>query len=197
MKPGGVLLIAFIVAGIGMAGARSSSGPAPEPWPEPPPPPPPPPPYRPVPSGPVPLPPVPPPPPDPSTRPAPQWVGPGWFWWFVDWQIDGYEYVDFQRRNKGHFNVRKVIGTEPGVNYSVIVFEVPTQPILWTLRGMPMPAPKGIDTELTDLAGHLPEEQLPAWEQYAREVLGALRDKLIEYDGAVQQWLDELLRGQP
>lgn len=176
----GAAVIAFLLAGLGAAAAGASGS-----------------------SSPAPVPPRPKPPKQPGTgtrpEPAPEgtepyWVQPGWYWWFLDWSKDGAAYVQFQKEHYGYFEVRKVLGYAPGGNYSVIIFEIVVEPVAWTLPGIPNPAPKGIDTELSDIESAPAPEDFGAWRDYLEQMATQTVDQMKAYDRAFQEWLDGLLR---
>lgn len=177
----GAALVALVVLGIGGAAAAAASGPSSPSSPLPPPRP------RPLPSA-----------PEPETEPeidTPD--GPtltaGWYWLFVDWPRDGVEYVAFQKANRGNFNVRKVLGYPGDVDHSVVIFEV-LEPLVWTLRGAPSPAPLGIDTMWTDLIPPPASEPESAWRVWVENVGKQTVDTLLEYDRQFQEWLDGVVR---
>ena len=172
MTKKGAALIAFVLAGLGAAGAAAAaSGPSsPEPSPRPRPPP------------------APPPEPEPE-GPDVYTIGPGWFWYFVDWRKDGTAFAAFQKANRGNFEVRKVFGYPQMPDYSVVVFEVPIEPLEWTLPGYPSPAPKGADTELTDLESG-PEPEANDFGDWLRGAAQQSIDTLQEWDRMLQETLD-------
>lgn len=175
MTKGGALMLLFVLLGIGGAaaagGSSGSSTPAP-PRPKPP-----------RPSGPGSN-------PDPEpTEPEPYWVGPGWFWYFLDWKKDGPEYTALQARERNNMMVRKVIGH--GSGFDVIIFEVAVEPMAWTLPGWPTPAPKGIDTTITDLESGPDPEATTDWAEFLEGLATQTVEQAQSYDARLQRWLNE------
>lgn len=99
--------------------------------------------------------------PTPGVSPADIGVG-WWWWWFPNEQADLYQRAlakELRRakRNKTsrRWEVRKTIGgTDLGA--TVVVFYT-FEPFLWELPGLPMRAPRGLDTDLSDVAWAIPE----------------------------------------
>jgi hypothetical protein len=78
----------------------------------------------------------------------------GWWWyWFPSEVNRAYAVWDKAERNK---KVRKTIGGGPSLGATVVVFQVTGTDFTWTLPGLPERAPRGIDTDLTDVAGVIP-----------------------------------------
>lgn len=75
-------------------------------------------------------------------------VQPGWYWYDYDRLRDRGPYEDFLRANKGSVWQRRVFTTKVR---EAVVLQV-TRPIHWTIGGKPTPAPRGLLTELSDMA---------------------------------------------
>lgn len=104
--------------------------------------------------------------PAPSSSPAPRSpadIGVGWWWWwFPTSQSDQYQRALAKelrraRRNKTtrRWEVRKTIGGT-ALGATVVVFYA-FEPFHWELPGLPQPAPRGLDTDLSDVAWAIPE----------------------------------------
>lgn len=98
----------------------------------------------------------------PETAPTPGNIGVGWWWyWFPTSISDQYQAaLDKElrraRRNKTtrRWEVRKTIGGT-ALGATVVVFYC-REPFRWELPGLPEPAPRGMDTDLTDVAWAIP-----------------------------------------
>jgi hypothetical protein len=85
--------------------------------------------------------------------PSPKKLPSTWWWYWFPPEVDrDYWAWDKAERNK---KVRKVIGG-PSLGATVVVFEVTGPDLKWTLPGQPEHASRGIDTDLTDVAGAIP-----------------------------------------
>lgn len=74
----------------------------------------------------------------------------GWWWgWFTRDEAPAYH--AWWQANRASVAVRKTFGS-PEMGATVVVFEV-LEPVRWTLPRRPRPAPRGTDTDLTDVAG--------------------------------------------
>lgn len=99
--------------------------------------------------------------PSPSSPPAD--IGEGWWWyWFPTSVSDQYQAalakeLRRSKRNKStrRWEVRKTIGGT-ALGATVVVFYV-FEPFKWELPGLPEPAPRGFDTDLSDVAWAIPE----------------------------------------
>lgn len=72
----------------------------------------------------------------------------GWYWWDFAQAMDGDAWVAFTQANRGVLFTRK---TWQGHDRTAVLFEL-RQPLRWTLGGLPTKAPRGINTELQDMA---------------------------------------------
>lgn len=109
-------------------------------------------------------------------------VGPGWWWyWYpndVSEQVQAVLAKELRRgrRNKTgrRWEIRKTMGgTSMGA--TVIVFFV-FETFRWELPGLPEPAPRGIDTDLSDVAWAIPEPP-----SALRKLAGELAKQTWEY----------------
>ena len=100
-------------------------------------------------------------PPGPSTPRAN--IGEGWWWyWFPTSDAAAYQAVvdkeqrrSVRRKTRRRWEVRKTIGGT-AMGATVVVFYV-FEPFKWALPGLPERAPRGIDTDLTDVAWAIPQ----------------------------------------
>lgn len=99
--------------------------------------------------------------PEPGGTPAE--IGEGWWWyWYpneASGQVQAVLAKELRRakrnRTTRRWEVRKTMGGT-ALGATVIVFYV-FEPFRWELPGLPEPAPRGIDTDLTDVAWAIPE----------------------------------------
>lgn len=111
--------------------------------------------------------------PSPSSSPAD--IGEGWWWWWFPTEQSGLYQAALakelrrSKRNKTtrRWEVRKTIGGT-ALGATVVVFYV-FEPFHWTLPGLPQPAPRGFETDLSDVAWAIPEPPSQLREM-AREV---------------------------
>lgn len=86
-------------------------------------------------------------------------VDPGWYWWLIMPQ-DQKAWAEFRAANRAPaIVVRKVMRGQNETN-EIVVFQV-KQPIAWTLPVPPMKAPKGAQTNVSDLISGPPPS--PHW----------------------------------
>jgi hypothetical protein len=76
---------------------------------------------------------------------------PGWYWHHYVRSRDLASVDAFISLHRGQMKVRKIFSGDTS-DAQVIVFEVVGGALTWTLSGKPTKAPKGIRTELKDLA---------------------------------------------
>lgn len=79
---------------------------------------------------------------------SPIQVAPGWYWYDYDRRADGTAYEELLRVNKGGVWQRKVWTTAVR---AAVLLQV-TRAIAWNIGGKPTPAPKGLRTQLADMA---------------------------------------------
>ena len=92
--------------------------------------------------------------PRPRRRRDPSMIDVGWWWYWFPPELDA-RVATWRQAQRSAVVVRKTFGSA-SVGATVIVFEV-TKRHRWTLPGLPEPAPRGIDTDLSDVAWAIPE----------------------------------------
>lgn len=124
------------------------------------------------------------------SRPSPADIDTGWWWWwFPTSQSDAYQAAlakELRRakRNKTtrRWEVRKTIGGT-SLGATVVVFHV-REAFRWELPGLPERAPRGIDTDLSDVAWAIPAPP------------SALRKLATEVAKQTWEYLRELYEGR-
>lgn len=126
--------------------------------------------------------------PEPSESPAN--IGVGWWWyWFPTSISDQYQAAldkelrrARRRKTTRRWEVRKTMGGT-ALGATVIVFYC-FEPFKWELPGLPEPAPRGMDTDFTDVAWAIPEPP------------SALRQMVESVAQEVWEYLRELYEGR-
>lgn len=91
------------------------------------------------------------------TRPRrrnPSMIDVGWWWYWYPADVEA-RVSSWRQDQRSAVVVRKTIGSS-ALGATVIVFEV-TKRHRWPLPGLPERAPRGIDTDLSDVAWAIPE----------------------------------------
>lgn len=114
--------------------------------------------------------------PAPPYKPGPQTLRPGYWWgWFTS--DESPQYQAWWESNRSNIAVRKTWGS-PAAGVFVVLFQV-LEPVIWNMPKRPNWAPRGMDTDLSDVAGRIarPSSLLKRMvEEQARQTWQYLRD---------------------
>lgn len=117
-----------------------------------------------------------------------QVMAPGWWWKLLDASEAGAAWTAFTRSHPA-VKTRKTVATGQGTaaeKGSWVLFEVTgTEPVLWTLPGLPSKAPRGAATEYSDIVAS-PEPE-PSGTDLLESAFDNLRAPLV-WGGPVLLW---------
>lgn len=119
---------------------------------------------------------------------------PGFYWWFVRWSTDRPALEEWLKFNVGKAHVVKALGYV-GSDTAILILKVNEQ-VVWTLPGLPTPAPNGPGTSVPELERVPPPDNARGaqeWRNFLHGIANQAIDSVLEMDASMQEWLRNLL----